>query len=371
VRHHGSTAYSHSAVGHRAFVELLRELDVPVTISRWESSAKAGDSAVLVIAEPRLYDDLPDMLDEVRRAIVVLPKWRVWRDPENPRFVEGARLRDAGGIERRLDRIGLELDLVRLPKGAPVGGLTVNRLGPEPDLPRAQLAVTSDLDPVVASGSRILVGRWGTQGRVLVLTDPDLISNHGLRRGENAALAVAMVEMLRDGGRPVVFDETLHGFEARPNVFVELFRFPLLLVVVQAALVLALILWAGAGRFGAPRREEPGLETAGKAVLIENTANLLLFGGHSRAMLERYLATTLREAGRALQAPEGLRDDELRAWLAKVARRRGVTEDLERLREEVRAPERGTRRDRARVLSLARRVHRFRKEILDGSGKRA
>ena len=232
-----------------------------------------------------------------------------------------------------------------------------------PDLAEAQLAESSDLDPVVASGDQVLVGTWQSHRRVLVLTDPDLISNHGLKRGANAALAVAMVEMLREGHRPVIFDETLHGLEARPNLFVELFRFPLLLTVVQAALVLVLLLWAGAGRFGAPRREAPGL--------IDNTANLLLFGGHSRSMLSRYLATTLREAGRALQAPEGLGDEELRGWLAKVARRRGVSVDLESLREEVRALERGKRADRARVLPLARRVHRFRKEILDGSGKRS
>ncbi len=53
----GTTAeangFSYSAVGHRAFVETLRGLDIPVLLSGRDSAARAGRSALLVVAEPR------------------------------------------------------------------------------------------------------------------------------------------------------------------------------------------------------------------------------------------------------------------------------------------------------------------------------
>ncbi len=49
-----SDSFSRSAIGHHAFVELLRELEIPVVVSRNNSGAKAGDRALLLIMEPLL-----------------------------------------------------------------------------------------------------------------------------------------------------------------------------------------------------------------------------------------------------------------------------------------------------------------------------
>ena len=46
ARTHAPSAFSDSAIGHRAFAEMLEELDVPVILSRHNSALKAGEDAL-------------------------------------------------------------------------------------------------------------------------------------------------------------------------------------------------------------------------------------------------------------------------------------------------------------------------------------
>ncbi len=63
-----------------------------------------------------------------------------------------------------------------------------------------QLVRGDDLQPIVSSERGMLIGELNERGRrIWVLSDPDVISNHGLARGGNAALAVASIKRLRDG----------------------------------------------------------------------------------------------------------------------------------------------------------------------------
>ena len=85
---------------------------------------------------------------------------------------------------------------------------------------------------------------------MLVLSDPDMLSNHGLAHAGNPTAALAMLsELDRDGG-PVVIDETLHGYGREPSVYRSLFDFPMLLATLQVALTVGVLLWAGMARFG-------------------------------------------------------------------------------------------------------------------------
>src|SRR5262249_14600952 len=71
-------SFSHSAIGHHAFVRLLRKLEIPVVVSHYDSGARAGASAVLIVAEPSSYhvSELRSMVAAAEHALVVLPKWR-------------------------------------------------------------------------------------------------------------------------------------------------------------------------------------------------------------------------------------------------------------------------------------------------------
>jgi hypothetical protein len=367
-------AYSRSAIGHRAFVELMRAHDVPVVVSRFDSGQRAGLQALLVVAEPRLDVDSParsrqlqQMLRSARRTLLVLPKWQGREDRGHAGWLDRAGLVPPTAIARTLQDADVPAGYA-LPsaeglqscEGVPAG----------PTLQRPQL-----LRPTGATGLKPLItcaGGWllaeredALGGRLLVLSDPDVLSNHGLGDGDNATVAWTVLGYARLPGQAVVLDETLHGHERVPSLWRELFTFPLAVASVQGALVIGLLVWAGLGRFGAPVPPPPAL-SAGKGVLVENTAALLRLGGHSAYTLARYLESLKHEVARTLHAPAGLAPAELLDRLRRLGRRRRVTEDLgaletsvARLREDAAPPP-------AAVLAVARRVHRWRQEMLGG-----
>ena len=91
-----------------------------------------------------------------------------------------------------------------------------------------QLMHGDRLQPLIGDADGMLLGELTDRNRkIWVLSDPDVISNHGLARAGNAALAVAMIKRLRSGSGSVVFDETVHGFISEPaSPLLLLFRFP-------------------------------------------------------------------------------------------------------------------------------------------------
>lgn len=366
-------AYSRSAIGHRAFVELMRAQDVPVMLSRFDSGGRAGAQALLVVAEPRLDVDAPlrsrklqQMLRSARHTLLVLPKWEGHEDRDHRGWLDRARLVPPTAISLALKDSGIPAGYA-LPSGDGVqqcDGAPAN-----PTLRRPQLlrATGDGLTPLIACANGWLLAELedAQGGRLLVLSDPDVLANHGLGDGDNATVAWAILGYARQPGQAVVLDETLHGHERVPSLWRELFTFPLAVASVQGALVVAFLVWAGLARFGAPLPVPVAL-SAGKGVLIENTAALLRLGGHSAYTLGRYLESLKYEVARTLHAPAGLAPPELRERLRRLGRRRRVTEDLgaleasvSRLREE-KAPA------PAAVLAVARRVHRWRQEMLGG-----
>jgi hypothetical protein len=322
----------------------------------------------LVVAEPSLDRErgpaegarLRQLLNGAPRALLVLPKWTGSADPARRGYLASAELLPAATPAEVLAAAGIEGEVTRV--AASIGDPTWSGvLHGVPDLRSAQLVVTKDLQPVLSSSGRLLVGEKSTSGgKLLVLTDPDLLANHGLRRGDDASLAVALIERLRQGG-PVRFDESFHGGAHDEGPWRALLRFPLVLAVVQALLAGALLLWGGMRRFGAPLPEAPPL-AAGKAALIESMAELLRFGGHSAHALDRYLRSSVQEVAGALHAPGELRGGALDAWLDRVAARARVP-TVETLRRE---SDRASGSPAA-LLETARRIHQWRTGMLHGS----
>ncbi len=434
----GPDGYSRSYVGHAAFIALLRELDIPVVVSRSPPETRPLGSAVLVIAEPRPWEGdaaarrLRDLLRAGARAVLlVLPKWEEAPDPARPTWVRGVAPFHPEDVAMVLAEAGIDgREVVRLAEGAaPAGERALPAEAPEPPDPPKK-PPTFDLGPyrsapvlahprllrvgagsarpiIAASEGALLVEVVGPRrtgggdprrretgargigapphrsplpagerekgtGTILVLADPDLISTHGLRKGENAALAVEIIERLRGPDGVVVIDETVHGHEVEASIWRELFDFPLVLAVVQAAFAAGALLFAGLRRFGSPLPPPPAM-AAGKEGLIQNTADLQRFAGHSAHALKRYLASALREVGEALHAPAGLGEVERREWLDRVAEARGL---------EVRLPDLVSGAGGAKaagpsagagaplsghaIVGVARRIHRWRREMLHG-----
>jgi uncharacterized protein DUF4350 len=364
--------YSVSAVGHRAFLEVLRALRVPVVVSRFDSGRRAGGSAVLFLAEPRVdgpspatRTSLPRMLASAATVVLVLPKWEVREDERRRGHVAAATLIAPARVDLVLQAAGLP---ARIRRGAGEG--TIACAGArEPvalrrpqylhvDPGRAEARVTCP-EGVLVTEFQQPAGR-----RVLVLSDPDVLSNHGLGQAGNASLAVQVVEAARQGTRTVVVDETLHGHVQPPSLWRDLLAPPLLPPLLLAMAAGAVFAWAGVRRFGDPLPPEPEL-APGKAALIENTAVLLQLGGHSVHTLGRYLETAAQDVARAVHLPAA--DAATRgARLSALGRLRGVKEELRALEDAVRRLQAAEWPAPAAVLAVGRRVHRWREEMLRG-----
>ena len=306
----GANTFSYSAIGHRAFVEVLERAQMPVLVSRYDSATKAGSSSLLIVAEPRMPAATPAALKRLMNAwnvLVVLPKWDGVVDELNSDWLASAELLPSKTVEQVIRAVLGDGAVVR-PSGEPDWA---SAAFPRPTLAAPQLIRSPDLEPVIASDQGILLGRrdrgWTT---IWVLSDPDVLSNHGLGRGDNALLAVNMIDHIRPNSGAIVIDETIHGFEAEPGLSRALLETPLAITAMIAAIALAVLMWAATARFGSPLPTKRPIKP-GKAGLIDNTAGLLEFGGHGVAILNRYLRVALRDASARLHAPSTLRDAEL------------------------------------------------------------
>ena len=330
----------------------------------------AGEDGVLVMAEPAgslTSEENRNKLGTARRILLVLPKWAV-----RP----GERRKDWIGEAEPASPLRAQSAL-----GAAVSGGDIVRTKPPTSYQKTiavadptvqgeiQLIKGSNLTPLISTPDGVLLGelRQGNR-RTLVLADPDPIENHGIGKGANAAFARDVITALLDGKRgQLVFDETIHGFrKSPPNLLKFLYEFPLNLVLVQILAALALLLWAAMGRFGAPLPAPRRLD-AGRHALIGNAAALVDYAGHHAAILQRYIAMTLQDAGRALRAPAGLEGAALTAWLAQASEARGI--DPKPLAGLDDTPAAGPR-NLASLLAAAQALHHWRKDLPHGTPRR-
>ena len=170
----------------------MRAQGVPVMVSRFDSGHRAGEQALLVVAEPRLDEEtktrsrkLQEMLGEARRTPLVLPKWSGREDREHAGWLDRAELvpptavaraagcEGAGGI-RAAD--GRRRAVLRGRAGQPDAAA--------PPAPPPQRH-SRGLRPLITCANGWLLAEWeDAQGRrPLVLSDPDVLSNHGLGKG--------------------------------------------------------------------------------------------------------------------------------------------------------------------------------------------
>ena len=239
-----------------------------------------------------------------------------------------------------------------------------------------QLVRSAKMRPVVGTKAGMLVGelREG-ESRVWVLSDPDVLSNHGLVRGDNAAFVIALLAAIRGegpgrAGGPVVFDESLHGFRQPEETSLRLlFSFPFSLVVLLICASGALLALAGAQRFGVPQRAIPA-GSSGTEELIANSARMLDYAGYQDMTLRRYARMTLRAAGHALHAPPGLYERALAVWLDRIGRARGVEASCAEMLSEIDRTPSGGRRALERLFTLAGNMHQWKEEMLHDAGTR-
>ena len=360
----GATTFSRSALGYAGITDVLRRLGIRVLRSQADTGAKVGPGALLVIAEPNFdRKRTAQQLLAAETILLILPKWIGRPSAAQPGWIDMARRLPDTAVQQVLGLVDRDARVLQKDK---ITALTANILGVVPSLPLPTQFVRSDrLRPIVGTEKEVLVGELRTEGRrVWVLTDPDVMSNQAMAVPANAVFAVALIEALRAPDASVVFDETVHGSlnPVTNGPLALLFQAPFGFATAQAVLTLLLVLWAAAGRFGAPQSLASALQT-GKRDLIENTARLLEFARHQPAIMQRYAELTVRDLGRRLHAPSTLSQDALVEWLGRVGQARGIEpRAILQLRDT-----RALNHDFPMLVRLARELYRFKGDFIDGT----
>jgi hypothetical protein len=251
------STFSRSAIGYGSLIEALRDNGFPVVVSTNGTARKIGAGTTLVLAEPfptAQGEHLFTTLLEAPRVIVVLPKWAGERADQNSRWIGHADLYAESWpmdvLARAEDRIGVRR--ARVTQWTSATGIA-------PSLGIAQLMTLSGgiMTPILSAPEGVLLGRIDRSNQqIWVLSDPDILNNHGIDNGNNLEVAINLFAAATPPGSAVVFDETIHGFIDGNEVWQAAFRPPFLAPTLILCLALAALLWTAVGRFGRALPEE-------------------------------------------------------------------------------------------------------------------
>lgn len=382
-------SFSVSAIGHAGFYDTLRRLKRPALRSVGNTLAMTGVHGTLIVAEPNLeHVDSEDgrRLMRAPRLLLVLPKWRGKADKGKPSWVEKVAPASLGWARSTLHLVTTRASVFRdtWPDTWTVNETGVSPTDPEAAVQKEKKGViqllrpqqnTRALRPIVATDKGILVGelRQGSR-RIWVLSDPDVLNNHGIVKGDNAAFMVALVDKLRrvnntDMSAPIVFDETVHGFQqAKGSPVKLLFRFPFVVVTLLICLTAAMMALAGTRRFGKPVEPKPVLDF-GKAGLIGNSARLLDYAGHHAVVLKRYIRMTVRSVAHALHVPQNIDEPALLARLDRIGKTRGTKLSCAAIVRVADGISVANTAKLNRLFEAAQAIHRWKGEILHGPSR--
>ena len=361
----GPSTFSRSAIGYAGIADVMRRLGARVIKSRNDSVGKLDPHGVLIVAEPSrstTSQQLSSLLS-AHTVLLILPKWEGVPSLRKSGWIGGAELvREPVATAVARDVVP-SIQIVRDP---PTRSWTRNEIGIAPTIAeKPQLMKSNRLRPVVGNDSGMLIGELRSgQRRIWILSDPDVMANHGIADGDNAAFSVAVIDTLRAADGNVVFDEVVHGLQEQPrSPFRILFEFPFVLATIQGVIAIGLLLWATVPRFGAPL-PPPVVLRSGKGSLIESTAKLIDLARHRGVIIRRYIHAVIHDVARHLHAPPGLSESELVEWLGRNARVRAVDIDFGAVLHK--ADELADQRGAGSFAALARDIFRWKREIIDG-----
>jgi hypothetical protein len=157
-----------------------------------------------------------------------------------------------------------------------------------------------DASPVFERGEAPSMARRALgKGEVWLVAEPDIFSNDRLSEADHLALLVA----LTSGGRPVYFDEAVHGFVREAGTLQLLGRFGLGPAVALIGLALCALFWRRAIVLGPPA--DPLRDQRSEAVEMVDSLASLYQGGLTRAeALRLYRTRIVREIALRLALDE-------------------------------------------------------------------
>ena len=358
------SVFSTSAIGHGSLVDILRVGGLPVVVSTNGTARKVGPGTTLVLAEPTRSPQTEQLLQRLLgapRLVLVLPKWTGEPASQNGRWIGDAKSVDIDWPRAVLNMIDTRIQLRRTTAST---WSSVIDEGPTLRSPQLMTRTDNVMTALIWSPEGVLLGRMdrGNQ-RIWILSDPDMINNHGIDNGDNLTVALHLFASTTPEGSALIFDETIHGFIDGNEVWRAAFRPPFLVPTLIVFITLAALLWNAVGRFGRALPEAPPIP-AGHKALIDNTAELLVMGGQARDILRDYFDQATDQVAKALHIHEASPADRSR-HLDQLATSRGLSSRHADLQNRVDAQLKHKNARGARALATD--IHRWRKEMIHGS----
>ncbi|CAN7706169.1 hypothetical protein LJR245_005862 [Rhizobium leguminosarum] len=272
-------------------------------------------------------------------TLIVLPKWRGSVSTDGIAGKSG--LVDLADISGELDKIGysdfgfarsstdFEEAQPQLKPGQPIKiALYQAQTFERSSLPSGweELAGTP-------SGALLLHGE--DDPNVYLLSDPDLLNNHGLALADNASFAVSLVTLLRGAGekRPVYLDtaglpldskkpaDEGRTYERSASDFKRFFAYPLSVIWGVLFVVAAICFWRGAYRFGPALDETSGNIELSKTAAIDATARLLRLSGNDGRMTGQFVLHLLADKAQLVFGPGAGNEAGIERLFQRLARR--------------------------------------------------
>jgi hypothetical protein len=326
----GAHALSRSSVGFAGLVRLLNETGTPVSVRR--NPAPLDGQAGLFVLTPVAGGDANAVrsltLGYKGPILIIAPKWSITPSPRRLGWAVVHGMLQSNFAASAVARPEIQ-DFKRSGGVQPVvldGGPYQHLVSPQQSLRfgpvhNLQSRASDNGTPVLqtANGDAVLVGVG--DGRTFVLTDPDLLNNHGLADADTAQSAMALIDLLRQGG-PVVFDVTLNGLAPPRSLMQTALTPPFFAATLCALFAFALIGWRAVVRFGPTVRPERAV-ALGKRALVDSAAGLIRLTRREARMAPRYAAATRRAVARAVGAPRDWSVAKTDAYLDRLGDRAG------------------------------------------------
>lgn len=322
-------SYSSYVLGHKAFVSFMQRLKVQV-LRVHNPRRLERVTAPLFLIEPltRLnFDNNSITLSYVVKqrlktglsTVLVLPKWYlVKREIGNEKYRRYSSVsvetilntclpaeisNQMTVFQERIERQGpkqllkwTKLEEVWNPTGALVAHPSQVRLSLSLVGPQFFSVLTSEnWEVMLGQRNRAQVLRYKSPsgGKLILVSDPDLLHNFNIQRGDNAAVLMGITrDLLRSD--TVLVDEVFHNQVRQFSLAQELGRFPRSLLVLHGLLLWLLFVWAGSRRFGKPVQVEQAREHGPKEV-IEITSWVLVCGQKPSRLASLYIHRVLED----------------------------------------------------------------------------
>jgi hypothetical protein len=323
-RNGGAHALSNAAVGFSGLVRLAEATGRNPAIVRVQADLDSEDLAVVTPEDP--VTDVTEILKlrGPRATLVVLPKWSTAPDPMHPGWVT------VSGLDFPADPQGVLAPDIKLRiwrskgHGEPLrdvglaSAANIHFLAPAV----VQSMSGNDLQAMITTpDGRILLARMGDRP-LYVLSEPDLINNHGMGDERQAKAALALLDFLNStGARSILFDVTANGLGRSRSPLKLAFDAPFLAVTVTIFIAMLLAGWQALVRFGPVRRPERAI-AFGKAALVDNSAALIRKAAREAHLGSRYVDLIRDRAITLFRLPPTLDPQTLAARLEALNPRR-------------------------------------------------